>query len=39
MGARLDYVFVRAPFGPVTVRRLADRFGSDHYPLLARLRF
>lgn len=37
--AALDHLFVRAPGGAVTVRRLPARFGSDHYPLLARLRF
>ena len=37
--AALDHVFVRALGGAVTVRRLPDRFGSDHYPVLARLRF
>jgi endonuclease/exonuclease/phosphatase family metal-dependent hydrolase len=37
--AALDHVFVRAPGGAVTVRRLPNRFGSDHYPVLARLRF
>lgn len=34
--ARLDYVFVRGA-GSVVVRRLPDRLGSDHYPLLALL--
>lgn len=33
--AALDRVFVRHVQGHVSVRRLADRFGSDHYPLLA----
>jgi endonuclease/exonuclease/phosphatase family metal-dependent hydrolase len=33
--AVLDHVFVRNPRGTVSVRRLANRFGSDHYPLLA----
>lgn len=37
--ADLDHVFVRGPVGSVVVRRLPDRFGSDHYPLLAQLTF
>jgi endonuclease/exonuclease/phosphatase family metal-dependent hydrolase len=32
--ATLDYVFARA-VRSIQVRRLPDRFGSDHYPLLA----
>jgi endonuclease/exonuclease/phosphatase family metal-dependent hydrolase len=36
--ATLDHVFVAGPAN-VTVRRLPDRFGSDHYPLVAVLRF
>jgi endonuclease/exonuclease/phosphatase (EEP) superfamily protein YafD len=32
---RLDYLFARGAGRPVRVRRLSDRFGSDHYPLLA----
>lgn len=35
----LDHVFLRAPVRSATVRRVPERFGSDHYPLLARLRF
>lgn len=31
----LDHVFARNHTGTVSVRRLDDRFGSDHYPLLA----
>lgn len=31
----LDRVFVRNHGGDISVRRLPDRFGSDHYPLLA----
>lgn len=33
--AVLDHVFVRHLRGAVEVRRLANRFGSDHFPLLA----
>jgi endonuclease/exonuclease/phosphatase family metal-dependent hydrolase len=33
--AALDHVFVRDVSGAVTVARVADRFGSDHDPLLA----
>jgi endonuclease/exonuclease/phosphatase family metal-dependent hydrolase len=33
--ARLDHVFVRGPVSSARVERLAGRFGSDHYPLLA----
>jgi endonuclease/exonuclease/phosphatase family metal-dependent hydrolase len=33
-GAALDYVFARGAFQSVATRRLAERFGSDHYPLL-----
>jgi endonuclease/exonuclease/phosphatase family metal-dependent hydrolase len=33
--AKLDYVFARTNGNPVPVRRLPDRYGSDHYPLLA----
>ena len=29
----LDHVFVRGRFRSVNTRRLAERFGSDHYPL------
>jgi endonuclease/exonuclease/phosphatase family metal-dependent hydrolase len=36
---RLDHVFSRVPDGwSVTARRLDEKLGSDHYPLLARLR-
>ena len=34
-GNKLDYVFARGFNSPVDVRRLADRFGSDHWPLIA----
>ena len=37
--ASVDRVFVRGTVRSVTIRRLPDRFGSDHYPLLARLTF
>ena len=32
--AQLDYIFVRGTIAP-KVQRLPERFGSDHYPLLA----
>jgi endonuclease/exonuclease/phosphatase family metal-dependent hydrolase len=35
IGNKLDYVFAKGMSQPVTVKRLADRFGSDHWPLLA----
>jgi endonuclease/exonuclease/phosphatase family metal-dependent hydrolase len=36
---RLDHLFAQPPDGwTVTTRRLDDRLGSDHYPLLARVR-
>jgi endonuclease/exonuclease/phosphatase family metal-dependent hydrolase len=31
---KLDYVFARTDAGPLDVRRLPERFGSDHYPLM-----
>jgi len=35
---RLDHVFSRLPAGwSATTRRLDDRFGSDHHPILSRL--
>ena len=34
-GNKLDYVFAKGMPRAVTVKRLADRFGSDHWPLLA----
>jgi endonuclease/exonuclease/phosphatase family metal-dependent hydrolase len=34
-GNRLDYVFAKGVAPPVVVRRLVDRFGSDHWPLIA----
>jgi endonuclease/exonuclease/phosphatase family metal-dependent hydrolase len=38
MHATLDHVFAAGP-GRVSVRRLPDRFGSDHYPLIAVVAF
>jgi endonuclease/exonuclease/phosphatase family metal-dependent hydrolase len=35
----LDYVFARGPFRSAVTRRLAGRFGSDHYPLLTLVDF
>lgn len=36
---RLDHVFARPPVGwTATTRRLDERFGSDHYPMLTRVR-
>jgi endonuclease/exonuclease/phosphatase family metal-dependent hydrolase len=37
--AALDHVFVRGRFRSIVTRRLPDRFGSDHYPLLTILEF
>ena len=38
MMGRLDYLFVNMPQGwTASTRRLDKRFGSDHYPVLARL--
>jgi endonuclease/exonuclease/phosphatase family metal-dependent hydrolase len=37
MRAVLDRVFASHLSGAVSVRRLPDRFGSDHYPVLARV--
>ena len=37
--ARLDHVFARGRVSAIDVRRLPDRFGSDHYPLLAIVTF
>ena len=34
MMGRLDYLFPRVPEWNVSTRRLDDRFGSDHYPVL-----
>ena len=34
-GNRLDYLFAKGIRPPVAVRRLNERFGSDHWPLLA----
>lgn len=33
-GSRVDYIFARLGRGQVEVRRIPDRFGSDHYPLM-----
>ena len=37
--ANLDHVFVGGRVKAVEVKRLPSRFGSDHYPLLATIRF
>jgi endonuclease/exonuclease/phosphatase (EEP) superfamily protein YafD len=37
-GNRLDYVFAKGLEPPVTVTRLDERFGSDHWPLLTVVR-
>jgi len=37
--ANLDHVFVAGRVKSITVRRLPDRFGSDHYPLLTTVNF
>jgi len=37
--ANLDHVFVGGRVKAVDVRRLPGRFGSDHYPMLATIRF
>jgi endonuclease/exonuclease/phosphatase family metal-dependent hydrolase len=34
-GNRLDYVFAKGFEPPITVVRLDERFGSDHWPLMA----
>ena len=39
LAGRLDYIFVRGGPQSVTLRRLSNRFGSDHHPLVAVLRF
>jgi endonuclease/exonuclease/phosphatase family metal-dependent hydrolase len=39
IGATLDFVLARNGGVAVKVRRLPDRLGSDHYPLLAEMRF
>jgi endonuclease/exonuclease/phosphatase (EEP) superfamily protein YafD len=31
---RVDYIFARLGGRPIEVRRLDDRLGSDHHPLL-----
>jgi endonuclease/exonuclease/phosphatase family metal-dependent hydrolase len=39
-GRQLDWVFFRVPEGwAADYRRLPEKYGSDHYPLLARVRF
>jgi len=35
--AQLDYVFFRGAVSSTSVVRLPSRFGSDHYPLIARI--
>jgi endonuclease/exonuclease/phosphatase family metal-dependent hydrolase len=37
--ATLDHVFARGPLRSIDVQKLPRRFGSDHYPLLAVVRF
>jgi endonuclease/exonuclease/phosphatase family metal-dependent hydrolase len=37
--AALDYVFVRGQFESVSTRKLPERFGSDHHPLLTLIDF
>jgi endonuclease/exonuclease/phosphatase family metal-dependent hydrolase len=37
--AQIDYVLMRGPFTSTRVVRLPDRCGSDHYPMLAMVRF
>jgi endonuclease/exonuclease/phosphatase family metal-dependent hydrolase len=37
--ARLDHIFAKGRVSAIDVRRLPDRFGSDHYPLLAIVTF
>ncbi len=37
--AQIDYVFLRGPFAFTRVERLPGRYGSDHYPMLAVVRF
>ena len=39
MRAPLDYVFARGALTTMRVQRLPDRFGSDHYPLVAVMSF
>jgi endonuclease/exonuclease/phosphatase family metal-dependent hydrolase len=40
VGAAIDFVFARTAAGMhVETRRLPERFGSDHYPLVAQIRF
>jgi endonuclease/exonuclease/phosphatase family metal-dependent hydrolase len=35
--SKLDYVFARTDGVPLQVRRIPERFGSDHYPLIITL--
>jgi endonuclease/exonuclease/phosphatase family metal-dependent hydrolase len=37
--SKLDYVFAAGPLRSIRVQRLPDRFGSDHYPLIAVVSF
>jgi endonuclease/exonuclease/phosphatase family metal-dependent hydrolase len=37
--AQIDYIFLRGRLASTRVERLPSRFGSDHYPLLAMVRF
>jgi endonuclease/exonuclease/phosphatase family metal-dependent hydrolase len=39
VGAMMDFVFARTGGREIDVRRLPERLGSDHYPLLAELQF
>jgi endonuclease/exonuclease/phosphatase family metal-dependent hydrolase len=39
VGAMMDFVFARQAGREIEVRRLTERLGSDHYPLLAEIRF
>jgi endonuclease/exonuclease/phosphatase (EEP) superfamily protein YafD len=36
---QIDYVFLRGPFTSTRVDRLPGRYGSDHHPILAMVRF
>ena len=39
MSARLDHIFARVAGDPLVVRRVRDRFGSDHHPLITTMRW
>jgi len=39
VGATIDFVFARTGGREVSVRRLPERLGSDHFPLIAEMRF